>query len=267
MSGMSPALISGYRIFGPCAPTDDHPLTRTHDSTTIRGDSPPDTEFMSDTPLSRAQLDQLRHSVSNATPIRKCASYARFSGWSTLLAGALTLVFGLGDTTALVLGLALSFIGFREITLSKRVLSLELGAPMKLAVNQLALGACLALYAVFSIVTHDPSDSVLASSITNDPALAQAPELAQLGDQLAGFEQMARYAVWILLVVVAVIMQGGTAIWYALKKSRLNAIHAHNEPWVLDVHRVMQGLEPVHTVGTQSDSENDHTQRFTRAAA
>lgn len=220
---------------------------------------------MSESPLSRAQLDQLRHSVNNAAPIRKCASYARFSGWSTLLAGAVTLVFGLGNTTALVLGIVLAIIGFREVTLSKRILSLELDAPRKLALNQLALGACLCLYAVYSIATHDPSESVLASSLTSDPALAQAPELAALGDQLAGMERLARYAVWILLIVVAVFMQGGTALWYALKRSRLGAIHAHNEPWVLDVHRVMQGHEPIHTHFTRRADPEDGLP--TRAAA
>lgn len=181
-------------------------------------------------PLSLVQIQMLGTSVQNAKPVRKAAAYARFSGWMTLIAGALSVLISLGSIPGMVLGIVLAGIGMRELGLSRRLEAFDIQAPGMLALNQLLFGCVLVGYAVFKIVSFDPSDSVLAGSLANDPAMTE---------MVGNFNQIANMGVYGVFIIVAFVMQGGTAIYYWRKKKRVRSMNTHTPSWVLDVHRVM----------------------------
>jgi hypothetical protein len=195
--------------------------------------------FGGDSPLSHSHLRMLGSSVQTARPIRKASGYARMSGWMTLLAGALSVLFSIGSLPGMVLGLALAGFGMRELGLARRLDRLDGSAPAWLALNQLMLGAVLSAYAVYKVATYDSADSMIAGSLASDPTIASAPELAGTMDQLSQIEYLLSMGIAGVLVVVAIFVQGGTALYYITKRKRVNELRTHCPEWVLRVHEVM----------------------------
>ncbi len=192
-----------------------------------------------DSPLSLSHMRMLGSSVQSARPVRKASGYARMSGWMTLLAGALSVLFSIGSLPGMMLGLALAAFGMRELGLARRLDRLDSGAPGWLALNQLMLGAVLAGYAVFKVMTYDSADSMIAGSLASDPTIASAPELAGTMEQLKQLEYLMSMGIAGVLIVVAVIVQGGTAVYYISKRKRVKELRTHCPNWVLCVHEVM----------------------------
>jgi hypothetical protein len=192
-----------------------------------------------DSPLNFSHMRMLGSSVQSARPVRKASGYARMSGWMTLLAGALSVLFSIGSLPGMILGLALAGFGMRELGLARRLDRLDGSAPGWLALNQLMLGAVLAGYAVFKVVTYDSTDSIIAGSLASDPTIASSPELAGTMEQLKQFEYLMSMGIAGVLIVVAVIVQGGTAVYYTTKRKRVNELRTHCPEWVLCVHEVM----------------------------
>jgi len=192
-----------------------------------------------DSPLSVRQMQMLGSSVVSAKPIRKAAGYARMSGWMTLLAGVVSVLFSLGSLPGMILGMVLAGIGMRELGLARRLDALDLRAPGGLAINQLVLGMALIGYAVFKVATYDSADSILAGSLGSDPTIASMPEMAGTLDELGRLEYLLNIGVSAVLIVVAFVMQGGTALYYWRKKKRVRTLREHTPGWVLGVHRVM----------------------------
>jgi len=191
-------------------------------------------------PLSPAQMRALGSSVLNAKPVRKAAGYARISGWMTLMAGVLSVLFSLTSIPGLVLGVALAAIGMRELGLARRLDALDPKAPGGLAINQLLLGAALIGYAVFKVAAYDSANSVLAGALGSDPTIAAMPEMAGTIEELGQLEYLLNIGVSAVLIVVAFVMQGGTALYYWSKTKRVAALRSSTPGWALDVHQVMK---------------------------
>jgi len=192
-------------------------------------------------PLSDAHFDQLRRLGVMAGPVERAGRYAGFSGWTTLLAGAFSLPLAIGDTAMLVLCLVLAGIGTRELTLRRRMIGLETRAPRLLALNQLCLGAALTGYAVYKLLSA-PATGVVESAMASDPTIAGTPELRGMMSDLVELEKLATAALYVGLVGVAVIVQGGTAAYYGLKVGRLRRLHRANPEWALRVYRSVRGV-------------------------
>ncbi len=198
-----------------------------------------ETETTNGSPLNESHLRLLQSSVQCARPIRKAAGYARFSGWTTLLAGALSVLLSLSSMPGLILGIGLAAIGMRELGLARRLDAMDIKAPGKLAVNQLILAGALIAYAIFKVVTYDSADSVLAGSLGSDPTIASMPELAGTFEELGRLEYLLNIGVSGVLIVVAFVMQGGTALFYWRKKKKVRQLRRGVPGWVLQVHQVM----------------------------
>lgn len=179
-------------------------------------------------------------SVQLAKPIRKATAYARFSGWTTLLAGVASVLFSLGSLPGMVLGAVLAGIGMRELGLARRLVAFDRRAPGALALNQIMFGLVLIGYAGYKIVTMDSTDGVIAGTLAADPTIAQMPELAGTMDQLNQIEYLLNIGVAGGLVVVAFVVQGGTALYYYSKRKGLAKLTKHSPEWVLRVHGIMQ---------------------------
>lgn len=189
-------------------------------------------------PMSEAHFDLLRKTCKLARPVEKAAGYAKFSGWTTLLAGACSLPFSLNSITMLIFCVVLAGIGTRELTLRRKLLALETTAPRKLAINQIVLGATLCVYAVIMLLTA-PNDSMMQSAIGSDPMLQSTPELSGMLDDMASLEKLAKAMIYAGLIVIAVFVQGSTALYYALKTKALKRLHKQCPKWCVRVYQTM----------------------------
>lgn len=191
-------------------------------------------------PLSDVHMRMLGTSVQIAKPIRKATAYARFSGWCTLLAGVISVLLSLGSLSGMLLGGVLAGIGMRELGLARRLARFETGVPAALALNQIVFGMVLIGYAGYKIVTMDSGNGVIAGTLAADPTIATMPELAGTMDQLNQIEYLLNIGVAGGLILVALIVQGGTALYYFGKRKPLAKLNTHAPEWVLRVHRIMQ---------------------------
>lgn len=169
----------------------------------------------------------------------------------TLFAGAMSVLFSIGSLPGMILGLALAGFGMRELGLARRMDRLDGSAPIWLAINQLMLGAVLISYAVYKVATYDSADSMIAGSLASDPTIASSPELAGTMDQLTQIEYLLSMGIAGVLVVVAFVVQGGTALYYITKRKRVNELRTHCPEWVLRVHEVMSDPKSLDTSSDQ----------------
>jgi hypothetical protein len=189
-------------------------------------------------PLSDAHLHQIVRAVSLAKPIEKAVRYAHFSGWTTLLAGAGSLPFALGNTPMLIFTICVAGIGTRELTLRRSLKVLDTRAPRKLAINQLVLGGALIAYAVFMLLSV-PGEGMVQSAINKDPMMQSTPEISGMMDDMVQLEQLATAMMYVLMIAMAIFIQGGTALYYALKSKKLKKLHRQTPKWVVDVYQTV----------------------------
>ena len=182
---------------------------------------------------------ELERLVRLSKPVRKAANYAHFSGWMTLLAGGISIPMALSNTPMLIFSVVLAAIGTRELTLRRRLLALETRAARKLAINQLLLGGALAMYAIYMLM-HAPSSSMIESAMQKDAMLTSTPELAGQLDDLKQLETLAKAGIYAILIVIAFVFQGGTALYYATKTKRLRNLHKQCPQWALSVYQCVQ---------------------------
>jgi hypothetical protein len=192
-------------------------------------------------PLSDEQMKRIIDSGERAKPIRKAARFASGNGWLTLLAGFSTIPFALGNTPLLIFAVLLGAIGTRELTLRRRLLRFVPKTTRKLALNQLMLGALLSAYAVWMMIKSATSEGMIASKLSSDPMLQSAPELSGALDGLAELERLAMVGIYLLMIVVAIVVQGGSALYYIIKGRALARFCARTPKWVLDIHHAVQG--------------------------
>lgn len=200
------------------------------------GQNPPPSRPGVSGPLSGAHFDQLRRMRRLARPVEKAIRYANFSGWTTLLAGALSLPFALHKPAMLVFCIVIAGIGTRELTLKRRLAHLDSTAPRKLAINQLCLGGALIVYAVFMLASS-PGKGMVQTAMETDPVIQSTPELGGMMDDLVQLERLATALLYVGMIALAVIVQGGTALYYTLKGKRLVALHKQTPAWAVEVYR------------------------------
>lgn len=181
---------------------------------------------------------QLMDFCKRVRPIERAAGYAKFSGWGTLLAGALSLPFALQSVVMMIFCVVLAGIGTRELTLRRTLLALETSAPRKLAINQLILGGVLSSYALFMLLIA-PSESAMQSALDADPMLQSTPELTGMLDDMVNLEKLAKALMYAGLIVVAVLAQGSTSLYYGLKAKKLRLLHQSTPAWCVRVYRTM----------------------------
>lgn len=210
-------------------PLPDLTLTGAHEASSESG---------SGSPLSESHFEQLRLIERLAHPAHRAGGYAKFSGWTTLLAGALSIPFALRNIPMLVFCVCLAGIGTRELSQRRQLLQLKTTAPRKLAMNQLLLAGTLIAYSVYMLVAA-PSTSVVDSALSSDPMLQSAPELNGMIDDLAQMERMAKALMYVGLIVIAILVQGGTAIYYTTKAKSLKRLHQQCPGWCVRVYQTM----------------------------
>lgn len=192
----------------------------------------------SESPLCEMHLHQIAMGSKRAKPIEKAVRYAHLSGWMTLLAGAISLPFAIGNTAMMIFAIVIAGIGTRELTLHRSLKKLDCSAPGKLAINQVMLGGALICYAVYMLMSA-PAEGLVESAMKTDPMIQSTPELGGMMEDLIVLEQFATAMIYVGMIGLAVIIQGGTALYYILKRSKLKKMHSETPEWVVRVYRAV----------------------------
>ena len=153
---------------------------------------------------------------------------ASISGWSLAIFAGLTLLGGLFDRSALFLGAGLGLAGYFELSGARELRRLNPRAPARLAKNQLLLGAIIASYAGYQIVT---------SLLGRGPLASDDPQVAQI---LGSFDSLARTLSASFYGAVAVIglsVCGFTAYYYASRRKHLDRFIQSAPAWIIDLRR------------------------------
>jgi hypothetical protein len=185
------------------------------------------------TTLTPAQVAQILNAQRSATKVRRAAGVARFDGWMIATFAALTILTGFTSASALLLGVGMFAVATIEFRGADRLRRLEPTAAKTLALNQLGLGAMLIAYSAWQLyLTHTtPSSFAAAAGAGSDPQLAHMMgSLDQLATTLTS-------AVYVLLICIAIFIQGGTALYYFSRQRHLDD-HVNRTPkWVTDLQR------------------------------
>jgi hypothetical protein len=131
----------------------------------------------------------------------------------------------------------MGIIAYVEFTGAAKLKQLNAEAPRKLAFNQLALAALLIGYATWSLYTGLSGPSALMSS-----EAAQDPMVAEMLAPYEGIERQITALVYIVLILVAIFAQGGTALFYFSRTKYVKAYVQETPAWIVAMQRAGFGL-------------------------
>ena len=182
-------------------------------------------------PLTEAHLRQLAEAANRARVIRRAASVARFDGWTVGAFAALTLLFSLGSVSGMLLGGAMAAVAAVELRAAARLRRFDARAAHTLALNQLALAATLILYALSQIHAELTGAGTFAAAAGSDP------QLAQMLRPVEGLARLVTLFTYGGLIAVALLAQGGLALYYFRRRRHVIDYLARTPAWVIAVQR------------------------------
>ena len=163
-----------------------------------------------------------------AKKVRRAVGVATADAWMIAIFAGLSFVCGLfSGVSGVVVGMAMAVIAWYEFDGAGRLRRLDPAAPKRLGYNQLAFAGLIVAYALWSL------HSELAGGGFSQE-LEQYKE--QLGD-MEGLTRMLAYAVYGTLIAVAVLAQGGTALYYFSREKHVQAYVAATPPWIIEMQR------------------------------
>lgn len=197
--------------------------------------APPVEEQPEGAALSAEQLEAIAIARRRGRTINRAAGVAAFSGRTMAIFAAISLLSGLFSLPALFLGLGMSVVAFVELRGSKALRAFDLGAPRRLALNQLALAILVTAYAAWSIaqslVGPGPYDEYLAAG-------------GRLAETLAPIDRMTRTVTigfYAALIGGTVIAQGCAAVYYFSRRRHMLAYVRSTPKWVIETLRAASG--------------------------
>ncbi len=165
--------------------------------------------------------------------LRRMCTFASFDAWTLAILGAVSLICGgYGSVSGLFVSAVLIFTAYREFRGVARLRRLDPAAPIYLSQNQLIMAAGLIIYAGWNILLVDRGGGML-------PALkSQMSELgADLDQQGYDLAPVVLKAMYFLLIVFAIFVQGGTALYYKSRQKHLQSFLTMTPPWIQQMQR------------------------------
>ena len=183
--------------------------------------------------LSPEQLKQIADARSRSAKIRKAVFVAQFDGWSVAVFAGITLLGGLIGLSwvGILLGVGMAAAAFIELKAVKRLRALDATVTKTLAWNQVFLGALLFSYAVYSLVLIYTGRTELAKQ------LEAYPEMADMAVNVNQIAKLIGLLVYGTLITVAIVCQGGTALFYLSRRKHIEAYVRETPQWILDAQR------------------------------
>ncbi|MCY2950747.1 MAG: hypothetical protein NTU53_02070, partial [Planctomycetota bacterium] len=180
--------------------------------------------------LTPDQLAQLTAARLASRKIRRAVSVATFDGWTIAIFAALTFLCGLSSPATILLGLGMAGVSYVELSNAAKLRRTDPSALRRLAFNQFALAAMLILYALWSL--HTQSDHKQLQSL-----IASEPAAAEMLTTLQPLVQRITVAIYASLIAVAILAQGGTALFYYTRTKYIQAYLAQTPPWILQLQK------------------------------
>jgi hypothetical protein len=179
--------------------------------------------------LTPEQQAELAAANERAGKILKAARVATFNGWTIGLFGAISVLFGLGSLTAVVVGAGLLVVGWNELRGRNMLRRFEPAAPRLLGRNQVGLMALIVAYCLWSIhgTLNHPSESI-----------------RQLEAFLGGPGTVTHLVAWgyAAVIVLSVLVQGLNARYYFARGEQLKSYVASTPGWIVELQRATAGL-------------------------
>ena len=187
-------------------------------------------------PLSAEHLDQLRQAERRARKLRRAAGVAGFGGWSAGIFAAVSAALSLTDPAGLMIAGVLALVAYHEFRGRGQLLRLDPGAPRRLALNQVFLGAALVGYGgwkLYGVLTG--RSELLQQTPTGDPQTdAMMRDVMQ---DMGGLVRTAMVAVYSGVVAVGVLVPGLTAMYYWSRRRVLADFLRTTPAWVVELMR------------------------------
>jgi hypothetical protein len=185
----------------------------------------------SESSLAPQQVSELIAARDRSTKIRRAVGVARFDGWMIAIFAALTGVTGLLDIPSLLLAGAMGFVAWREFRGAESLRRLDPAAPKLLAINQLVLAGALIAYAIVQVI------STLAHSNKYTAMAGGDPQLTQMLGPIDQLTKLLTISVYGLIILVAIFVQGGTALYYLTRHRHLHEYLAQTPSWIRDLQQ------------------------------
>jgi hypothetical protein len=175
-------------------------------------------------------LEQIAAARQSGRKIQRAATLAKISGVSLAIFAALTIVGGVTESSAILLGMGMAVAAHFELRGSRQLRRLIPAAPGRLALNQLFLGCVLVAYAGYQLyrVGHDPGP---LSAQSDDPQVSQ---------MLGSFDDIARdisMIVYAVVLLVGIVVPAMTAIYYRSIRRRIAAFVQETPTWIIQLNR------------------------------
>lgn len=175
--------------------------------------------------LTPEQLTALTVGQTLYRPIRRAVFYAKFDGWSVAVFAMLTTVCSLTSPPALILGIGMGVVAWVELREANRLAVGDERSPRRLAINQGALASLLIGYALWQL-THSADSTEMESirsQLSGDPAAMKL---------VSTMSELIPRLVYGTLIIVAILMQGGTALYYLSRRKAIDAYLRGTPAWV-----------------------------------
>lgn len=184
-------------------------------------------------------VHQIAQARKASAKIRRAVSVAKFSGITTAVFAALTLVFSLTNFFGLMLGIGMSIVAIFEFRGAAEITRLDRTAPKRLAVNQLAFATMLVLYGAISFYQFKTGPSPLAS------VSSQIGADAQLNEMLGEYDGMISSVVgiaYLAIIFAALVGPGLTAVYYYTRRKYIEQYLTQTPQWLLELQRAGMSL-------------------------
>ena len=183
--------------------------------------------------LSPQQLQDVAAARLRAAKIRRTIAVAKFDAWGVGIFAVLTLLCSVVSFSWIgaAVGIGMAIVAWVEFRGIERLRRLDPDATRSLALNQFFFGGVLLAYAVYSLwsIYHSPNQlfgGVMSSS-----------DASMLGMDVQKMARLIGWTIYGTLALVAITVQGGTALFYLSRRKHIEAYVTQTPQWILDAQR------------------------------
>jgi len=195
-------------------------------------------------PIGEREWGLVREAVVLRRKVKRAAGTARGSAIVTLVIGLLALPFVVVSPSfsGLVVVAGILVVGVREWKGYGKMRRAEAGAASYLGWNQVALVGVITFYCLFQMASFSPEEvksAALSPEVRSQ--LAAMPGMAADIDRM--IERWAPYAVYgfySLVMLVSVLAQGMTAVYYFSRRKYVETFNRQTPEWVRQVFREVE---------------------------
>ncbi len=190
-------------------------------------------------PLSSAQLSEIELADTRVKQVGRAVKLAAWNGWSLALSALSTAAFSLSDPTLLLFALVLGGIAYVELRAGRRLRAYDPTALRRLFYNQTLLMVVIIGYAGYGLFATITNPNPLSAALADHPELSALDD-PQVKDLALGFGDITRtvtLAVYVVMIVLSLLFQGGSALYYRTREKYLDAFLAATPAWIRELQR------------------------------